>query len=350
MTERPQTLSERLDLKYWAFRMVAAITPLAPLWLAQRVAIVAGTLAWMFAAPLRRRAERNLRHVPTLAADPARLRRATRGAFIHLALNYLDFFRGRFVTYEELSRGWTIQGWDTFERAMREGHGAIVLGGHIGPFEYSMSKLSELGYPLVTPAERLRPERFFQLVLRLRAHHQARLLPADDREALRELLSALRKGQMVMFAIDRWVTGPGEDWPFFGEPARMPTAPFALAARSEAPVFLVVPWRTDLTHFGAVAELITPERLTSAGNAASAQRPHDREAAMAEMRQRVYSRLEEIIAAHPEQWVSALATVWDFPPSPAREATQAAVSQNETAQTPVSAQSAPTTSVAGENR
>jgi len=223
----------------------------------------------------------------------------------------------------------------------------------MGPFEYSMSKLSELGHPLLTPAERLRPERFFQLVTRLRAHHEARLLPADDRETLRELISALRAGQMVMFAIDRWVTGPSEDWPLFDESARMPTAPFALAARSEAPVFLIVPWRIDLKHIEATVELITPERLPSAGsassNAAPAELSRDRAAAIATMRQRVYPLLERIIAAHPEQWVSALATVWDFPPEPSRAAPHA-MNTSDLEQTQTSAQTAPAKTVAGMNQ
>lgn len=324
MTERSPSLSERIDLKYWAFRALALVTPLAPLWLAQRIAVGAGTLAWACAPGLRRRAARNLAHIPTLAADPARLRWATRGVFIHAALNYLDFFRGRVVTYEELARGWDIDGWEQVERAARSGRGAILLGAHLGPYEYSMSKMSELGHPLLTPAERLRPERFFQLVTRLRDHHQARLLPADDRETLRELLNALRNGQLAMFAIDRWVAGTSDAWPLFGEPARLPTGPFALAARSDAPVLLVLPWRVGHRRFGAVVELVTPERMppadgaTSAAPSASAvqpsrQRSSDREAAIAQMRQRVYPALERVISAHPEQWVSALSPIWDFP-------------------------------------
>lgn len=333
MSERPASpsisLSERLDLKYWAFRTLAAVVPLTPLWLARRLAVGVGALAWLFAGSLRRRAERNLGHVPALADDPARLRRAARGVFITLALNYLDFFRGRFVTYEELARGWDIRGWDIFERAMAGGRGAIVLGAHIGPFEYSAWKLGELGYPLLTPAERLRPERFNQLVSHLRNHHQARLLPGDDRETLRELLTSLRDGQMAMFAIDRWVMGPSDAWPLFGAAARMPTAPFALAARSDAPVFLLVPWRVDFNHIEAAVELITPERMPAderddSSDAAPADatpdrsprapgpRGRDRDAAIARLRRRVYPVLERYISAHPDQWVSALSSVWEF--------------------------------------
>lgn len=327
MSERPQTLSERLALKYWAFRVMAAVTPLAPLWLAQRIAVAVGALLWALAPGLRRRAERNLRHVPALAADPARLRRSVRGVFRTMTLNYLDFFRGRFVTYEELAKGWDIHGWDVFEQAIRSGRGAIVLSAHMGPFEYSAWKLSELGYPLLTPSERLRPERLYQLVTRLRNHHEARLLPGDDRETLRELLLALRNKQMALFAIDRWVMGPSEAWPLFGEPARLPTAPFALAARSEAPVFLIVPWRVDLTHFEGAVELITPERMSpeadaTTGDAAPA-RIRNREAAIAQMRARVYPLLERLIAEHPDQWVSALSSVWDQPPAAPQKRSEA---------------------------
>lgn len=323
MPERPSALRERLDLKYWVFRALAAIAPRTPLWLAQRVAVGAGTVLWLCAGSLRQRAARNLGHIPTLAADPARLRAATRGVFVTLALNYLDFFRGRYVTYEELGRGWQIGGWELFEQAMRAGRGVIVLGAHLGPFEYAAWKLGELGCPLLTPAERLRPERFNQLVARLRNHHEARLLPGDERETLRELLAALRNGQIAMFAIDRWVMGPSDAWPLFGQPARLPTAPFALAARSDAPVFLLVPWRKGFDHFGGAVELITPERLApvaSEANAPAAARGRDREAAIAQMRERLYPVLERYISEHPEQWVSALSSVWETPDAQPRQA------------------------------
>lgn len=307
------SLAERLNLKYWAFRTLGALVPLAPLWLARRLAVAVGTLAWALAGSLRRRAERNLGRVPSLAGNPAKVRRAARGLFQHMALNYLDFFRGRFVSYDELARGWDIRGWELFEQGMSAGRGTIVFGAHIGPFEYSAWKLGELGQSLLTPAERLRPERFNQLVAGLRNHHRARMLPGDERDTLRELLTALRSGQLAMFAVDRWVMGPSGAWPLFGAPARLPTAPFALAARSDAPVFLMIPWRVGFNRIEAVVEVVTPERMPSNDGAPSpgGEARGDREAAIARMRQRVYPILERYINEHPEQWVSALSAVWD---------------------------------------
>ncbi len=332
MGERRETLRERLDLRYWTFRALAGITPLAPLWLARPVTMAAGGVAWLCAGKLRRRAQRNLRRIPSLAADPTRLRQATRGVFINLALNYLDFFRGRTVTYEELSRGWDIANWDAFERAMRAGRGAIVMSAHLGPFEYAGWKLGQLGYSMLAPAERQRPERFNELVGRLRNHHHTRLLPGDDRETLREIFTALRGGEMVLFAVDRWVMGPSDAWPLFGEPAPLPTAPFALAARSDAPVFLVIPWRAGKYRFGGAVELITPERLASEDDTThrmtesmaerAAPQAQNREAAITRMRERVYPLLERYISEHPEQWVSALSPVWEADETPIPETPQ----------------------------
>lgn len=355
MRERHPSLSERLELKYWLFRTLAAIIPRMPRWLAERLAIAGGALAWATVAPLRRRAERNLAHIPALAADPARLRQTARRVFAHLALNYVDFFRAPHISDEELAQDWRIDGWDTFERAIRDGLGAVVMGAHLGPFEYASAKISELGVPLLTPAERLRPERLFQLVSKLRDHHQARMLPGDDRETLRTIINSLRAGNMALFAVDRWVMGPSDEWPLFGEPARLPTGPFALAARSDAPVFLIVPWRISLREFGATVELITPERMppdSASDGAAPAQRateerrPRDREAAIAAMRARVYPALERVIAAHPEQWVGALSVVWDAPPPPTRPTAEAAA---QSARAAITAPAAGAQTVASKN-
>lgn len=343
MSEPRPSLSERLDLKYWLFRTLAAVVPAIPRWLAERLAIAGGVVAWATVAPLRRRAERNLAHIPALAADPARLRRVARGVFTNLALNYVDFFRGPHISDAELAQVWDIANWDVFERAIRSGVGAVVMGAHLGPFEYASAKIGELGVPLLTPAERLRPERLFQLVTRLRDHHQARMLPGDDRETLRTIINSLRAGNMALFAVDRWVMGPSDEWPLFGEPARLPTAPFALAARSDAPVFLIVPWRISLRDFGATVELITPERMPPEQPADGAaptpaaeeeRRPRDREAAIQAMRARVYPALERVIAAHPEQWVGALSTVWEAAAEPAQASQTRAVRSEPVAAAP----------------
>jgi KDO2-lipid IV(A) lauroyltransferase len=310
--------SENGAWKYWAFRTLGGVAPWAPLWLARPLAVAGGWLAWALAPGLRRRAEWNLSHIPTLADNPAHRRRVARAAFITLALNYLDFFRGRRVTVSEMARGWEIIGWDDFERAAAQGKGLIALSAHYGPFEYAAWKLGELGRPMITPAERLRPARLHHLVASMRNHHGARMIAGDERESLREMIAALRRGDIVVFAVDRWVMGPSAPWTFFGAEAQLPIAPFALAARSDAPVILVAPRRKGRGSQVGIIELLTPERVNPAPATEPAPGPRSaermsRDEAVTRMRARVYPALERVIAEEPGQWVSVLSTIWNMP-------------------------------------
>src|SRR5262245_10100747 len=80
--------------KYWLLRIASWLVPLVPFAIARPLAEWGGTLAWMLSPGARRRVERNLRHIPALIEDPARLQRASRGVFQATSLNYLDFLRG----------------------------------------------------------------------------------------------------------------------------------------------------------------------------------------------------------------------------------------------------------------
>src|SRR5258706_12602001 len=230
--------------RYWIFRLSAAILPRVPMQIARPLAVAAGTLIWALAGTARRRTVRNLRHIAALREHPDRLPAAARGVFQSMALNYLDFFRGRYISDEEARAGWTIENEAEFDALMAEGRGLIILTGHFGNFEFGSSRLGMLGHKLLTPAEHMQPEALFELFCRLREHHNMRIVPADSRDSLRELLDALKRGEIVIFLADRYLLGASAEMPFFAEPARLPTGPFALALRRGAPAMAVFSWRT----------------------------------------------------------------------------------------------------------
>src|SRR5215813_12071372 len=96
-------------VKYWLFRTAAAVVHLLPMRLARPLFTGIGALAWLCARGTRQRVERNLRHIPALAAHTGSLHAATRGVFVTSALNYFDFLRGQHLTDEEIHSGWTIE-------------------------------------------------------------------------------------------------------------------------------------------------------------------------------------------------------------------------------------------------
>lgn len=319
--------------KLRAFCMAAALVPFIPLWLAYPGARLVGMIIWALNGQLRRRVERNLRHVPTLASNPVALHRATRGVFEHMALNYLDFLRGPHLTDEQVLAGWTTEGEEAIDEAIRQGNGLIVVSAHFGNFEYGASRLGAFGYRMTTPAERMQPEALYEWFCKTREHHNMRLLPADSRETLREMINALKRNELVLVATDRHIIGSSIDVPFFGEPARLPTSAVALALKTGAPIIASFSWRLGRgrSHGVAIPLDIQPEQVTTESSGGAVTRIRTEEATARAVTKYV-EQLERLITMYPEQWVSTLAPIWDTDERHnAKEHSQPAATSNQPA-------------------
>jgi len=304
---------------YRMWRIAAVIVPRIPLALARPLFALIGALAWVFAGETRRRAERNLRHVPALAANAARLQEAVRGVFVTSALNYLDFLRGRHLSEHEITSGWTVEHEDLFDEALAEGRGVVLISAHFGNMEFGASRLAhrlENRYPFVVPVERMRPQRLFDLFRELRNHHNMRVVPGDSRESLRELTETVKGGGILLIVGDRHILGSGAPVDFFGETSTFATAPMALALRTGAPIICAFSWRTGPGRSHGVYYRLTWDEANGAKQPqverAPAGKPRGARAEQTVPALRAYVRLlESLISAQPEAWVSALAPVWD---------------------------------------
>ncbi len=308
-------------LKYACFRAAAWLAPRVPGGLARGAGRLAGLIMWALAPGARRRADASLRHIPALACDDRRRAWAVRQVFRHLVLNYLDLFRVPHLTPAAIARDAAVVGHEHVDAALARGRGVVLLAAHLGNFEYAAAYVGDAGVPVTLLVERLRPERLYTFVRDLRSHHGVRAVPADSTETLRELYTALRRGEVVLITGDRDVLGSGQETPLFGVPARLPVGPALLAQRSGAALIGAFSWRESGARWGGCFFPIVidaPETGpagggatggASAGGSATAVRVRDR-AAVARLLAPVARVLEQRIAAHPEQWVAALAPVW----------------------------------------
>jgi KDO2-lipid IV(A) lauroyltransferase len=306
--------------KYWLFRVAAAVVPRIPY---ELLYALAGPLAWLFwvcASGQRRRAEFNLRHVPGLSQDLGKLHRATRQVFRISILNYIEFLRTPSRTDAEVIASYTVEGQEVLEEALREGRGAILVSGHYGAFELSIARLGAMGYSVVAPAERLKPERLYQFMCAFRENHHFRFVPADERETVVQLKQALARNEIVAFGVDRYVAGASTaEIPFFGEPAKMAVTPMALALHLRVPVILAVGWHVGRNRYHGVIrrlDLGTLYEQAKVRTAAEASRYGAQ--SVTELKQRApvkaqrlfLEEFERFIVERPGQWVSALARVW----------------------------------------
>jgi phosphatidylinositol dimannoside acyltransferase len=125
--------------------------------------------------------------------------------------------------------------------ALDEGRGVVAALPHSGNWDLAglwfVETQRRLGRParFTTVVERLRPESLFRRFVAYRESLGFEVLAAGDGPAVyRTLMRRLRDGGLVCLVADRDLSASGVEVSFFGEPARLPSGPARLAARTGA--------------------------------------------------------------------------------------------------------------------
>ncbi len=267
-------------------RLVGALVPRLPEAALAPAAELAGAASYVVARGARRASADNLAAVVD-TGDPDLVALRVREAFRVQARNYADLFRIPELSLAEVERRVELVGWEHLQRAASHGRGAILATAHLGNVDLVAQLACARGLAVTVPVERIEPPALLDYVTRLRAAHGLRLIPIGP-GVVPALTAALKRGEVVGFAVDRDVQGTGEPTPFLGRQARLSHAPALLALRTGAPV---VP--------------ATVRRLPGSRFAATLHQPiwTERGARPAEVMRRVVRPLEEAIRQIPGQWV-----------------------------------------------
>lgn len=181
--------------------------------------------------------------------------------------------------------------------ALGAGRGVLAALMHMGNWDHAGAWASLTGAPVVTVAERLRPERLYTRFLAYREGLGMEILPltGGDGDLLDTLSRRLRAGRLVPLLADRDLRASGIPVELLGEPTRMPPGPAMLALRTGAALHPVSIW-------------YEPE---GSGRHRLVIRFHDEVVAPASgrTREKVTAMTQEVaavfgtaITAHPEDW------------------------------------------------
>ena len=120
---------------------------------------------------------------------------------------------------------------------MREGHGVVVALPHSGNWDHAGAYFCSIGVPLVTVAERLKPEGLFQKFLQHRESMGFEVLSLDSRSFV-TLMKRAKEKRLIALVADRDLSQSGIDVDFFGKNARMPAGPALLAIKTGIPLIV----------------------------------------------------------------------------------------------------------------
>lgn len=181
-----------------------------------------------------RRLRANLQRVKPDYSD-VRISQLTQAA-VHSYLRYwCDTFRIQDWSKERILSTVTTTNENLLVDRIKNREGVVVALPHSGNWDHAGAYFCALGIPLVTVAERLKPEALFQKFLEHRNHMGFEVLSIDNRTFV-TLLKRAQEKRLIALVADRDLSRSGIDVSFFGHPARMPAGPALLAVKTGIPL------------------------------------------------------------------------------------------------------------------
>ncbi|MFQ6100007.1 MAG: lysophospholipid acyltransferase family protein [Anaerolineae bacterium] len=241
----------------------------------------------------------NLRQVVGPEVDEETLHRIVRQVFRNNARNNYDLWHLAGKGPEAIRAAVHIppDAWARAEQARQRDKGVIIVGTHTGNFDLSILALAAHGQEVQILGMAAPPAGGFDLMDQLRERTGAHLTTISP-QTLREAISRLRAGGIVLTGVDRPVSDVGRLVEFFGRPAPLPTGHVRLALKTNAAILVAGPYRDsqkgNTMRLSPLLEMI---------------RTGDRDEDLQINLRRVTAWLEEFIRAWPEQW-AMFVPVW----------------------------------------
>lgn len=215
-------------------------------------------------------------------------------AFWNTYINHCRFAQvviDRFYVYGGGRFDFEIENYDLYLRLAAESGGFVILSAHVGNYEVA-------GYTLAAKTKRFNALVYggeAQTVMQNRSHiltqNNIRMIPIQgDMSHLFTMSNALAEGESVSIPADRIFGSPRHvECSLFGETARLPLGPFAIAAQRDVPVIAI-----NVMKEFAKKYHIYIKQLEAEGNTL---RERSRNLAL-----QYAKNLEETIKDYPTQW------------------------------------------------
>ncbi|MFC4999771.1 phosphatidylinositol mannoside acyltransferase [Dactylosporangium cerinum] len=236
----------------------------------------------------------NLRRVVGPGVSDAELADLVRRGLRSYARYYLEAFRLPGRSKAQHLTGFRLERGELLGQHVADKVGAVIALPHAGNYDAAGAWVAANGWPIVTVAERLKPESVYRRYLHFRRALGMEILPTTggDRPAFDVLEERLRAGYVVPLLADRDLTARGVEVDFFGGRTRMPAGPALLALRTGAPLYVVSMW---FDPDAAAGRLEGPIPLPAASEGALDVR-------VRLLTQRIADVLAEGIARNPQDW------------------------------------------------
>jgi len=236
----------RERIAYRVFAAVAWLGKTLPTHTGRLLFRSAGTAAYHLAPRVRETVAANQARVLGRPVDDPFVTASTKDAFRRYARYWFDAFDVVDWSDAQIARAFSWTGLEHLSDPIEAGTGVIAVLPHMGNWDAAGRAMRERGLPVVSVAERLRPDELFQLFLEHRQALGMTIIGLDHNGRVgRELGRAIADGRVVALVADRDLTGRGIEVEMFGGRRKLPAGPALLSLSSGASIVVAALYETS---------------------------------------------------------------------------------------------------------
>ncbi len=284
---------------YWLLMLLSRIICCLPHSALLTLGRGAGILYYRFIKKQRQRAIGQMMAGLEISEEEAK--KLVKASFINMATNVFEIFYMPRLNENNFRDYIDIEHLERLTDALAEGHGVVVLTGHIGTWEWLSAAFTLSGLPVTAIAKPQPNEQYTRVLNDLRATIHVEIFSRGTSELL-AAARALKQGKILGFLADQ-DAGPGGAFiDFLGRPASTPMGPAVFSRKFNAPVIPAFILRQeDGRHRVIVGEAL---RYEDHGDT-------DRD--LYDFTVRMTRILERVVRENPTQWLW-FQKRWNTPP------------------------------------
>ncbi len=219
------------------------------------------------------------------------LKKIIKANYCHIAQGGFEMLR--VMEYgKRYARLLTIEGKENLDKALAKRKGVIGIIGHIGNITLLLRKVVNEGYPASVIFKDPKDRRLARLMQELcNRSNMGQIPPKPKSLVAKRALASLKRGEILIIAIDQNAGKEGVFVDFFGRPASAPAGPVVFAQRTGAPLVPMYIIRKGRKRHRLIVEPEVP--LVNTGN---------KERDLITNTQRLTKVIEKYVRKYPSQW------------------------------------------------
>ncbi len=286
-------------MRYKFLMLLSKILCLLPHSALLSMGIVLGKLYYYLIKKQRERAISQM--MPALNVSRPEAEKLVMESFINMARNVLEIMYMPKLNSKNYRDYIEIEHLERMEQALAEGHGVVVLTGHIGTWEWLSAAYTLSGMPVTAIAKPQPNEQYTRALNDLRATIGVEIFSRGTSELL-AAARALKAGKILGFLADQDAGSGGAFIDFLGKTASTPMGPAVFAYKFKAPIipsFIIR--KPDGRHKVLIGE---PLRYEDCG---------DTNESLFNLTVKMTKILTDVIRENPTQWLW-FQKRWNTPP------------------------------------